>query len=212
MHHAGHDARRRMSRALPSIEAIELKITFAVMVLSLAALNADAQVSVVPTTGIAPQFSKLDPELAKQTKPPSRNWLRDANDDAERFRRIELWAGAGDQEMHEIAARLRELSAALQRESWDMAVFQLEKIRGRMVVAMTKRPVRTQNMEALFFDSGAYSDLHEALVAKDTPRARAGYTRVRAACMACHAAEKVAFINESAVFRELAVVPAMPVK
>jgi hypothetical protein len=193
-------------------EENEMKLTLAVVVLSLAALSAGAQVSVVPSTGIAPQFPKLDPELAKQTKPPSRNWLRDANDDSERFRRIELWAGAGDQEMHEIAARMRELSAALQRESWDMAVFQLEKIRGRMVVAMTKRPVRTQNMEALFFDSGAYSGLHDALTAKDVQRARAGFTRVRSACMACHAAEKLAFINESAVFRELEALPAVPVK
>jgi hypothetical protein len=167
-----------------------------------------AQVSVVPNTGIPAKHTKLDPELAKQSKPPSRNWLRDADDDAERFRRIELWAAAGDQEMHEIAARMRELHAAIQRESWDMAIFQLEKTRGRLIVAMTKRPVRTQNMEALFFDSGVYKNLHDALTSKDGQRARTEFMRTRAACMACHAAEKVPFINESTVFNDIAEFPA----
>lgn len=189
-----------------------MKLAFAAMVLSLAVLDSTAQVSVVPSTGIAPQFPRFDPDLSRQSKPPSRNWLRDANDDPERFRRIELWAAAGDQEMHEIAARMRELSAAIQRESWVMSVYQLEKIRGRMVVAMTKRPVRTQNMEALVFDSGAYGALHDALTAKDVQRARMGFTALRSACMACHTAERLSFINESAIFREIEGLPAAPAK
>jgi hypothetical protein len=187
-----------------------VKLTPFALILSLAVSTSNAQVSVVPSTGIAPQFPKFDPELSKQTKPPSRNWLRDANDDPERFRRIELWAAAGDQEMLEIASRMRELSAAIQRDSWNMSIYQLEKIRGRMVVAMTKRPVRTQNMEALFFESGVYSGLHDALTSRDVQRARAGFTRLRSACMACHVAEKVSFINESATFREVDALPTAP--
>jgi hypothetical protein len=178
--------------------------------LAIVSLASNAQVSVVPSTGIAPQFPKLDAELFKQVKPPSRNWLRDANDDVERFRRIELWAAAGDQEMHEMAARLKEMRSAISRESWDMAIYQLEKIRGRMAVAMTKRPVRTRNMEAIFLDSGAYQGLHDALTAKDPGKAREGFTRARGACMACHTAERVAFVNESAVFGEVPAFPAPP--
>lgn len=59
-----------------------------------------------------------------QIRPPSRNWLRDANDEPERLRRIELWAGAGDLEMQDIAHRLEELHGAIQRENWDMGVYQ----------------------------------------------------------------------------------------
>jgi hypothetical protein len=188
---------------------INLKVAYVAAILALFTQASLAQVSVVPNTGIPPKHTKLDPELAKQSKPPSRNWLRDADDDSERFRRIELWAAAGDQEMHETAARMRELHAAIQRESWEMAIFQLEKIRGRMIVAMTKRPVRTQNMEALFFDSGVYKDLHDSLTSKDWQRARTEFMRTRAACMACHAAEKIPFINESAVFRDVAEFPAI---
>ena len=159
-----------------------------------------AQVSVVPSTGITPRFPRADNELAKQTKPPSRNWLRDANDDAERLRRIELWAGAGDLEMQDIAHRLEELHSAIQKDSWDMGIYQLEKIRGRMIVAAIKRPVRTQNMEAMFLENGVYQAMHDALTTKNGQRARAEFNRAREACMACHVAEKLAFINGSAVF------------
>jgi hypothetical protein len=87
------------------------------LLIGLAALLATdcslAQISVVPPTGIPARFPKANSELSKQTKPPSRNWLRDADDDRERFRRIELWSGAGDLEMQDIAHRFVELHAAL---------------------------------------------------------------------------------------------------
>jgi hypothetical protein len=169
---------------------------------------AGAQVSVVPATGIEPRFPKADAELAKQVKPPSRNWLRDANDDAERMRRIELWAAAGDLEMQDIAHRMEELHAAIEAESWEMGIYQLEKIRGRMILAAIKRPTRTQNMEAIFLDSGVYQSLHTALKAKDGAQARAGFLQARDACMACHIAEKLGFINGSAVFKRVAQFPA----
>lgn len=162
-----------------------------------------AQVSVVPPTGIAPRFPKADADLAKQTKPPSRKWLLDANDEAERMRRIELWGGAGDLEMQDIAHRLEELQTAIQKESWDLGIYHLEKIRGRMVVAAIKRPTRTQNMEAVFLDSGVYQAMHDALTSKNTVRARSAFLDTRQACMACHAAEKLGFVNDSAVFKRL---------
>lgn len=166
------------------------------------------QVSVVPSTGIAPAFPKADAELARQVKPPSRNWLRDANDDTERFRRIEAQAGAGDQEMQTIAHRLEALHGAIQKEHWDLGIYHLEKLRGGLTVAAMKRPTRTQNMEAVFLDSGAYKSMHDALVAKNAERSRAQFESLRQACMACHAAEKIAFINGSEVFGRLASFPA----
>jgi hypothetical protein len=158
---------------------------------------------VVPATGIAPRFPKADPELLKQAKPPSRQWLLDANDDSERFRRIELWAGAGDLEMQDIAHRLQELHAAIQGEKWELAIYHLEKLRGRMIVATLKRPTRTQNMEAVFLDSGIYKTMHDALTSRKSEAARHAFQSVRQACMGCHAAEKIGFINDSAVFRQI---------
>jgi hypothetical protein len=166
-----------------------------------------AQVSVVPPTGIPPRMPKADKELANQIKPPSRNWLRDANDDTERFRRIELWAGAGDLEMQEIAHRFEELHAAVQKENWDMAIYQWEKIRGRMIVAAIKRPTRTQNLEDMFLESGVYQSMHAALTTRNSERARTEFQRARQTCMACHVAEKIGFLNDSAVFRRIEAFP-----
>jgi hypothetical protein len=171
-----------------------------------------AQVSVVPATGIAPRFPKADSELAKQIKPASRKWLLDANDDAERMRRIELWAGAGDSEMQDIAHRLEELHGAIQTQNWDLGIYHLEKIRGRMIVAGMKRPTRTQNLEAVFLDSGVYQAMHDALTRKNPDQARAEFQNTRQACMACHAAERLEFINASGVFRRIETFPAIQIR
>jgi hypothetical protein len=171
--------------------------------ISCAAATCTAQVSVVPATGIAPRFPKADSELAKQVKPPSRKWLLDANDDAERMRRLELWGGAGDLEMQDIAHRLEELHSAIQKQNWDLGVYHLEKMRSRMIVAGIKRPTRTQNLEDVFLDSGVYKAMHDALTGKNPDQARTAFQNTRQACMACHAAEKLAFINDSAVFKRL---------
>ncbi len=171
------------------------------------ACPAVAQVSVVPTTGIASRFPKADPELFQQVKPPSRNWLRDANDDAERFRRIELWAGAGDLEMQDIAHRFEEMHGSIQQGNWTLGIYHLEKIRGRMTVAAIKRPTRTQNMESMFFDSGIYRNLHDALTSQDPELARQQFEKMRQACMGCHIAEKIGFINGNSVFNRLSTFP-----
>jgi hypothetical protein len=166
-----------------------------------------AQISVVPATGITPRFPKADAELAKQAKPPSRRWLMDANDDIERMRRLELWGGAGDLEMQEIAHRLEELHSAIQKENWDLGIYHLEKMRGRMLVAAIKRPTRTQNLEDMFLDSGIYTSMQNALTSKNAELARVMFEDTRLACMACHTAEKLAFINDSSVFKRVASFP-----
>lgn len=181
------------------------------LLIGLAALLAadwcSAQISVVPPTGIPARFPKADSELLKQTKPPSRNWLRDADDDRERFRRIELWSGAGDLEMQDIAHRFVELHAAIQQENWDIGIYHWEKIRGRMTIAAMKRPTRTQNMEVILFDSGTWKAMHDALTAKNAVRARTEFLRARESCMTCHVAEKIGFLNTSAVFARTATFP-----
>jgi hypothetical protein len=84
-----------------------------------------------------------------------------------------------------------------------MGIYQLEKMRGRMIVAGIKRPTRTQNLEDVFLDSGVYKAMHDALTSKNQDQARTAFDNTRLACMACHAAEKLAFINDSAVFKRL---------
>lgn len=173
------------------------------MVCALAAGVVALAQSVVPQTGIPPRFPKADQQLERQTKPPSKDWLLDAPDDAERFRRLQVLAGGADIPMWEVSYRFEELHAAIATNNGPMGVYHLEKMRDRMNAAAMKRPARTQNLEGLFLDNGIYRSMHDALTSKDGAKMRATFNELRAACIACHAAEQVAFLNDSSVFQRI---------
>lgn len=174
--------------------------------LALAAAAALAQ-SVVKPTGNPPRFPEAYKQLATQTKPPSSNWLLDANDDTERFRRLQVVASGTDIPMWEIAHRYEEIWVAIQKANWEMGVYHLEKLRDRMNTAGMKRPTRTQNIEGMFLKSGVYQAMHDALTSKDPERMRKEFMTMRGVCMGCHSAENVGFLNDSAVFRRTEAFP-----
>jgi hypothetical protein len=153
----------------------------------------------VKPAGNPPRFPEADKKLAEQTKPPSSNWLLDANDDTERFRRLQIVASGTDIAMWEIAHRFKELHVAVARNNWEMGVYHFEKLRDRMNTAGMKRQARTHNIEAMFLKSGVYQDMHDALTSKDNGRMRTEFQRMRSVCMGCHSAENVRFLNDSAV-------------
>jgi hypothetical protein len=171
-----------------------------IVFLGLTASAAFAQ-SVVKPTGNTPRFPKAFKQLEKQTKPPSGNWLLDANDDTERFRRVQVVAGGSDLQMWPIAHRYEELYVAIQKNNWEMGVYHWEKLRDYMNVMAMKRPVRTKNLEDMFLYSGVWQAMHDALTSQDPEKMRAQFLVVRQVCMACHVAEKVGFMNDSSVFR-----------
>ena len=176
-----------------------LQILAAALLLA-ASATASAQ-SVVKPTGNEARFPRTDKKLAEQTKPPTNNWLLDANDDAERWRRLQVVASGTDIPMWEVAHRYEELYKAIQRNNWEMGVYHWEKLRDRMNTAGMKRPARTQNIEGMFLDSGVWQGMHDALTSKDQARMRTEFQTVRQVCMACHVAENVGFLNDSSTFK-----------
>ena len=176
------------------------------------ACTAAAAQSVVKPTGNASRFPQADKALAAQTKPASSNWLLDANDDAERWRRLQVVASGTDIPMWEIANRYEEIYVAVQKANWEMGVYHLEKLRDRMNVAGMKRPARTQNIEGMFLTAGVYQAMHDALSSKDPQRMQKEFLTMRAVCMGCHAAENVGFLNDSSVFKRTESFPALAAK
>lgn len=172
----------------------------AVAVLWAATSAAFAAEGMVKPTGITPQFPKAYKELANQTKPPSNNWLLDANDDAERFRRLQIVLGGTDISMWELTYRYEELYAAIQKNNWEMGLYHWDKLRDRMNTAGMKRPARTRNIEGMFLESGVWQSMRDALTSKSPKRMREEFMVVRQVCMACHVAEKVGFLNDSSAF------------
>jgi hypothetical protein len=156
---------------------------------------------VVQPTGVKPRFPKADKALASQTKPPSNNWLLDANNDSERFRRLQVVLGGTDISMWELTYRYEELYAAIVKNNWEMGVYHWDKLRDRMNAASMKRPARTQNMEGMFLESGVWQSMRDALTSKSPKRMREEFQTVREMCMACHVAEKVGFLNDSTAFK-----------
>jgi hypothetical protein len=159
--------------------------------------------SVVKPTGNPARLPEADKKLAEQTKPPSSNWLLDANDDTERFRRLQVVASGTNVPMWEIGQRFEELHMAISKNNWEMGVYHLEKLRDRMNTAGMKRPARTQNIEGMFLKSGVYQNMHDALTANDNTRMKKEFNTMRQVYMACHMAENVVFLNDSVVFQRI---------
>ncbi|MGK2941536.1 MAG: hypothetical protein ACSLFJ_07670 [Immundisolibacter sp.] len=152
----------------------------------------------------APRLPKGIPGLQQsQAKPPGANWLLDADADQERFRRIQIYAGGTDQQMWQIGYRFEQVYQAIVDHNWALGLHHWGKLRGVLDVALMKRPNRTPNAEALFLDT-AWQPLADALRAEDVAQARKAFQSSRDACMSCHVAEEMPFLNDTLIFRNTA--------
>lgn len=143
----------------------------------------------------------LEEGQAKQ--PPTSNWLSDAKDDQERFRRIQIYAGGTYEQMWQIGYRYQQVHRAIADENWELASYHWDKLKDVLNVALMKRPNRTPNAEALFLDS-TWKQLDDALKAKNNQRAQAAFLTQRSACIGCHVAERMPFLNDTPIFRNTA--------
>jgi mono/diheme cytochrome c family protein len=180
-------------------------VTFAlVAMLGLASACRD---SVAAEPASAPRLPRGIPGLeAGQQAPPSADWLLGAKDDAERFRRLQILAGGTYEQMWQVGHRYQATHRAIAEQRWELARYHWTKLRDVLNVALMKRPKRTPNAEAIFLD-GTWATLDAALRDADAAAARREFVVQRAACMGCHAAEGMPFLNDAPLFRETATFP-----
>ena len=143
---------------------------------------------------------------AGQAKAPSSNWLLDAKDDTERFRRIQIYAGGTYEQMWQIGHRYQQVYHAIIDENWELGLHHWKKLRDVFNVGLMKRPKRTPNAEAMFLDA-AWLELEQALESGDATTARQAFLTERSVCMACHVAEKMPYLNDTPIFRDTASFP-----
>ncbi len=157
---------------------------------------------------VAPRFPKGIPNLTENnTGAPGGNWLAGAKDDAERIRRLQIYAGGTDQQMWQVGYRYEQTFHAITDGNWDFALYQWGKLRDVMNVAFMKRPNRTPNGEAFFLDS-VWGQVEGVLKSKDPQAARAAFNQVaRQACQGCHEAEAMPWLNTQDVFKRTASFP-----
>lgn len=101
--------------------------------------------------------------------------------------------------MWEVGERFERLHTALKRNNHGLAAYHWEKIRTTIENGIAKRPKRAANAKALFLDP-VWADVDAALKSGDAVKSWAAFDRAKAACMACHVAEKVEFMNDQPVF------------
>ena len=128
-------------------------------------------------------------------------WLLAEESDQARFQRLEGYLGGFSRAMWETGYRFEQVHDAVVRENYPLASYHWGKIRTAIENGYMKRPGRRANADALFLDS-AWGKLDQALKDGETTQVKHAYSQARQACMACHVAEQVPFMNEMAVLRD----------
>ena len=127
------------------------------------------------------------------------DWLLQAASDDERFRLLQRQMRGFDQPMWEVGERYTRMHDALTRGNGELAAYHWEKIKTTIENGIAKRPARRANAEAMFLEP-VWEDVNADLKSGDPARAWQAFDRAKAACQACHTAEKVEYMNDQAVF------------
>ena len=133
----------------------------------------------------------------------SKQWITGAATEAEQFQRIEKYLRGFDQPMWEVGERYEKLYAALLRGNFELASYHWAKIKLTIENGTMKRPARRASADA-FFLTGTWDSVNEALESGDPATAWRGFETARAACMKCHEAEGVGYMNDQPMFTDLA--------
>jgi hypothetical protein len=145
-------------------------------------------------------------QAQKQAAPKSNNWLLDAKDDKERFRRIEEMFGGFSSAMIVVGERFDRTFDAIVDGNYDLANYHWNKVKDVIEAGYLRRPGREANAVHLFL-KGPWQPLSEALAAKDGAKIKPAFLSARAACQGCHIAEGVPFMNDQPRFRRTAQFP-----
>jgi hypothetical protein len=104
--------------------------------------------------------------------------------------------------MWEVGERWVAIHDALGRDNFDLALYHWDKVKTTIENGYMKRPARRANSDALLLNS-VHAQVRSAFDTRDRARAWQGFTTARAACITCHEAEKLAFLNNQAMFQNL---------
>ena len=140
----------------------------------------------------------VGPLQAQATKKGD-DWLQGAANDAQRFKRLETNLRGFSAQMIEVGERFLRLHTAVSTQNYELALYQLDKIKAAIDAGIIKRPRRKASADFFFFDA-AFPAAEQAFKSANPALAVAAFDALREACMACHKAEKIAFMNEQPVF------------
>lgn len=135
-----------------------------------------------------------------KSKKLSNHWLLDEKDQSKRLQKLETYLRGFDQPMLEVGQRFKRLHQALVDNNSQLAVYQWKKIKKTIENGYMKRPKRKKNAQLIFLNNHWQEILNDFKSANPAVSWQ-GFQKAQAACMACHAAEGVPFMNNQPVFR-----------
>ncbi|WP_150113811.1 hypothetical protein [Colwellia psychrerythraea] len=130
----------------------------------------------------------------------SKHWLLDEGDRTKRINKLETYLRGFDQPMLEVGQRYESLYQALQDENYDFAIYQWNKIKKTIENGLMKRPARRENAE-IFLLNQTWKEVFDDISSKDKNTAWEGFDKATVACLSCHVAEDVSFVNNQPLFR-----------
>ena len=141
---------------------------------------------------------------APEKKPGSNKWIT-GTDEIQRFQRIEKYLRGFDQPMWEVGERYEKLYAALLRGNLELALYHWAKIKLTIENGVMKRPARKANAD--IFLGAAWDTVNADLESGDRATAWRGFGKARVACMKCHEAESVEYMNDQPMFTDMTHTP-----
>lgn len=129
------------------------------------------------------------------------DWLVDA-DEKTRAERLSSYLGGFSAAMWEVGERYQHVVQAIRDENFELAHYHWDKIGDAIRGGYLKRPDRQANADKLFLD-GVWKTYLATLDAGQTEAIREEFPQARAACLTCHVAEGVEFMNNQPMFTEL---------
>ena len=130
----------------------------------------------------------------------SKHWLLNEKDYEKRTIKLEKYLRGFDQPMLEVGQRYASMQQALQDKNYDFANYQWKKIKKTINNGLMKRPARSKNAHAILLNI-TWDEVSNDIASKNEQRARHGFSKARAACIACHIAENMAYINNQPLFK-----------
>lgn len=127
------------------------------------------------------------------------HWILNAENDQQRFRRIETYLRGFDQPMWEVGERFTQMTAAVDRSNYSLAIYHWKKIRKTIINGIMKRPGRGESAKAMLLDNN-WQIILQTLKKREQKQAQSALKQAANICMACHATEQVSFINDQAMF------------
>ncbi|WP_261841733.1 hypothetical protein [Aliamphritea ceti] len=129
----------------------------------------------------------------------AKDWVSGAPDQLTKDKRLEKYLRGFDQPMWEVGERYDRMEQALIDENYELAQYHWKKIKITLENGLMKRPGRRANAEAILLNS-TWAKVNDALATEDPAIVKAGFQQAKNACMACHAAERVAYMNDHPLF------------